>query len=650
MSDTALLNLGAWWLQAGALALAAAALAHVVRVDAPRARYAWWRVVLIACLALPVLQPWQPAAVMPLDGPSVARPAVEAAAPVSEVRAVPARMPPPSPAPVEWSLIATPILIGGALLRLAWIAAGLVRLRRVRRQGIETRLSESGQDLVQALHDAGADVRLVPALEQPVTFGVRNPVVLLPARLEVMPAGVQRAVLVHELWHVRRRDWLWSLCEEALRAILWFHPAIWYLVSQIQSAREEVVDELSIRSLNARRGYLEALLAFADAPAAYPAAPFIRRRQLFHRMMLITREGVMSSKRIVASCAGMAGALLLVGWYAGSTFPLTADATMLPPVVDEQPPRDPRPAATPSSLARESELADATATDPSNVKTWLELAKLQEQRGAVADAERTLRSALTATAGSREAARGLATFFYRQGDFENTMAVLEDLAARNPTDASGHQLVAAYYEEKARKDHSLTPGDRLHYIDAGIRATDRALAQEPDYVAALTYKTILLRARGALETDQTRRQTLIAQANTLHNRASELSRARRPAPPPAGAPPPPPPPPRPSQHYVIDGQRAVRVGGDIAAPAKIHHVAPIYPHAAQNAGVGGSVDIEIAVDTKGAVRSTFFKRSKPALDQAALDAVRQWRFEPTVVDGAAVPVLMMVTVDVGPDR
>ena len=83
MTETALLNLWAWSLQAGLLALAAGVLTRVILIDAPAARYAWWRGVLVICLALPVIQPWQPlglssiAAVAPaasaisLDGPGL---------------------------------------------------------------------------------------------------------------------------------------------------------------------------------------------------------------------------------------------------------------------------------------------------------------------------------------------------------------------------------------------------------------------------------------------------------------------------------------------------------------------------------------------------------------------------------------------------
>ena len=86
-----------------------------------------------------------------------------------------------------------------------------------------------------------------------------------------MPAGVQRAVLAHELWHVRRRDWAVGAVEETIRAAFWFNPAMGWLVSRVQSSREEVVDELTVLLTNARRTYLEALLAFADEPPLFPA-------------------------------------------------------------------------------------------------------------------------------------------------------------------------------------------------------------------------------------------------------------------------------------------------------------------------------------------------------------------------------------------
>jgi protein TonB len=87
------------------------------------------------------------------------------------------------------------------------------------------------------------------------------------------------------------------------------------------------------------------------------------------------------------------------------------------------------------------------------------------------------------------------------------------------------------------------------------------------------------------------------------------------------------------------------VGGNIKAPAKIQHVSPVYPPEAMNAGVAGMVILEVLIDVDGNVASAKVLRSVPLLDAAAMDAVKQWRFTPTLLNGAPVPVLMTVTVN-----
>ena len=101
-----------------------------------------------------------------------------------------------------------------------------------------------------------------------------------------------------------------------------------------------------------------------------------------------------------------------------------------------------------------------------------------------------------------------------------------------------------------------------------------------------------------------------------------------------------PPPPPPSAVRL-----PTRVGGVIQQPRKIVDVAPVYPRLAQTAGVGGIVIIEATIDEEGNVRDTRVIRSVPLLDAAAVAAVRQWRFTPTVLNGQAIPVLMTVTVN-----
>ena len=96
--------------------------------------------------------------------------------------------------------------------------------------------------------------------------------------------------------------------------------------------------------------------------------------------------------------------------------------------------------------------------------------------------------------------------------------------------------------------------------------------------------------------------------------------------------PPPPTPPKPVRLSAVD------------MPRKLHDVAPIYPEIARRTGVEGVVIIEAVIATDGGVRDARVLRSQPLLDRAALDAVRQWRYAPTRVNGVAVPVIVTVTV------
>jgi protein TonB len=81
------------------------------------------------------------------------------------------------------------------------------------------------------------------------------------------------------------------------------------------------------------------------------------------------------------------------------------------------------------------------------------------------------------------------------------------------------------------------------------------------------------------------------------------------------------------------------------APVKTTHVAPLYPVVARQTHIEGVVILEAVLDDQGRVESVRVLRSIPMLDQAAVDAVRQWRFTPALLNGQAVPVVMTVTVN-----
>jgi protein TonB len=91
--------------------------------------------------------------------------------------------------------------------------------------------------------------------------------------------------------------------------------------------------------------------------------------------------------------------------------------------------------------------------------------------------------------------------------------------------------------------------------------------------------------------------------------------------------------------------RPLRVGGNIKAPEKIAHVDPVYPEVAQAARVQGVVIVEARIEANGTVSDVKILRSIPLLDQAALEAVRQWVFRPPLLNGTPVPVIMTTVVN-----
>ncbi len=113
---------------------------------------------------------------------------------------------------------------------------------------------------------------------------------------------------------------------------------------------------------------------------------------------------------------------------------------------------------------------------------------------------------------------------------------------------------------------------------------------------------------------------------------------------PPGIMPPPPPSPRPAP---------VRIVGSLPPPHRWLHVAPVYPRAAREAGVKGTVILELVVGTDGVPGSAGglkgadgvrVLRSVPGLDEAAIYAARQWRYDPFFLNGVAVPFIITAAV------
>jgi len=271
--------------------IAAAALAALaVGLSLPTARLHYWRAVVALCLLLPAVPDVRS------PGPATVTFAIGAGA-LSPVAGAGESRGAPLAAALLW------IAAAGVIVRLLWLAAGVARLRQLRRRSQPATLTPELAELRAAVAPR-AVVHVTTDLTQPVTFGWRDPIVLLPPRFQTLGADAQRTVLCHELLHVRRRDWPGIVCEELIRAAFWFHPAMWWALEQVHLCREQVVDQHVMSRTPARRAYMDALLQFADAPeSARPAIAFLRRRHLTSRLRQLSKEPHMTRLRLVSALA-----------------------------------------------------------------------------------------------------------------------------------------------------------------------------------------------------------------------------------------------------------------------------------------------------------------------------------------------------------
>jgi TonB family protein len=279
-----------------------------------RAELIYWRGVVTVCLALPLV-PAVPYVAAGLDVVSL----VSTAAP-ARVAAHTARL-------VSHTTLVPLLLVAGTLVRTAWLAIGLIALRRLQSESTLATLDVDVHSLRDTLAPAAA-LRWHPTVTQPMTFGIRQPVVLLPRRLLDLSPAAQRAVVCHELLHVARRDWVWLLVEEAIRSFFWFHPAFWWAIGQIQLRREERVDELVVRLTDTRREYMSALVTLAETPAPWRTAlAFIRRRQLAARLARLGKHMPISIARLSITWAVLVAITGVTSLGTVSAMPLRREAT-----------------------------------------------------------------------------------------------------------------------------------------------------------------------------------------------------------------------------------------------------------------------------------------------------------------------------------
>ena len=326
-------NLWFYSLQTGILILVGGLLAWLLRLRAPGTLYFYWRLLMVFCLLLV----FQPRAPIPTPDPASIPSVVELVPNTTQST------------PIEGYAAASlypwmgALLVTGILLRLIWLGFGFYRLHRLKRKTAHHSLPEHLQLLEEDM-GISAQYRVSAEVAGPVTFGWLRPVIILPESFGQLGEDMQRAVVCHELLHVRRRDWLWNSVDELVRTLFWFHPAYHWLIRRVQMTREHVVDEQAVTLLGSRKTYLSSLLEIAKRASrtySLPAPLFLEECQLNRRVRLLLQlHEVKSSKtRTALSLASCFVLLAVTGWWSLSALPLSqppaARPTQFRTVVEE---------------------------------------------------------------------------------------------------------------------------------------------------------------------------------------------------------------------------------------------------------------------------------------------------------------------------
>jgi TonB family protein len=449
-----------------------------------------------------------------------------------------------------WALLAFWSL--GVVVNLAGLLVGFWRLHRLAARA--TRVSEGpwadAADALASDLDLRTPVRLLqsdrPALL--VTWGFFRPTVMLPAGAASWATDRIRAVLAHELAHVKRHDWIIQIGSELVRIANWFNPLVWLAAARLRLESERACDDAVVSLGVSGREYAEHLLALARQfgrarHESLPAVAVVPRPSNLEQRVRAMLNTQLSRRPItaVARLTTLAALLLValpIALFAQNTF-----ATMSGSVGD------------PSGAAMPGVIVVATDND-------------RHVRHQVRT-DGTGRFELVGLAQGNYSLRATLPGFET---FDEQLTLRGDDVHRDITLPLGTLMEAI----------SVTPGRGLELPGPGQRYKPRPVAE-----------------CGGAPRDSF---------------------------------------PRPR----IDG--AVRIGGQIRAPAKLRHVPPVYPDGSSS----GVVILRALIGPDGYVRETEVLRDpSAALSQAAVDAVKQWEFEPTLLNCVPVPVRMVVTVQFG---
>ncbi|HTS74587.1 MAG TPA: TonB family protein [Bryobacteraceae bacterium] len=608
--------------------------AALMRRRSAASRHLVWLAAAVALIALPLLSIWTPA--LRITTPAAIRAGVVAfqvnvidRGPDAAM-AVPGRIVAAQSkrgTRINWSPWIAAVWMLGTGIAIFEMLIGYAALWRLRRSA-------------KKLPGENADVRELARGAMPMTAGIWKPAVFLPREAAQWPEERRRAVLLHELAHIQRGDAAAQMIARLALAAYWWNPLEWSAWREFIKERERAADDVVLRAGIKASDYASHLVEIAramSAPAftgaAVAAVPSIRRSQLEGRLMAILdskRSRAAFSRRamwITAACAVAAIApLAAVHAQDNPAIPADVEAT----IRSAQSQRDPA-------------MLDKVAVAAEDRHNFALARK-------VLDAALQIRGKVSGTSSSQYGLgiMNLADLEVREHGLvasETLYAQAADLLANDPAAARVLMRLGEIAMAKKNLDQAADCFDRARLSApsdaamptmwlAEVRArqgnADQADAlfksavalADPDSINAgvilSTYASFLKKQGRADDA-----ANYVAQANKVYTSTTV-----------------------PPHHAKSATDGPFRIGDGVTAPRVISKVDPVYSGEARLAALSGTVTLSLIVGTDGMAHDIQVTRSLGLLlDDAAVDAVSQWKFAPGTRGGQPVPVIATIEVN-----
>jgi len=529
---------------------------------------------------------------------------------------------------VDWRVVTLAVWLLGVLAVVLRTVLGGVTVMRLSRRALPARAEVTSMVLQIRLQMGNCTEPRVLETEDattPMTWGIFHPVILLPAAVAGGDEGRLRAVLLHEMAHVARRDYLLHLLGQAACALYWFHPLVWLSRREALRLRERASDDV-VLGLGVRPSdYASSLVHLSrslTAPRLCASLGITRCSNLENRVQAILdprlRRGRLTAGAVLVTFV-LASALVSV---VGSLQPALAEIPALPlpaPLRAALPAfaLTPSPAPAIQAAIPGSDLATVEAQAAAAAKAYnFELAlslylKAAEMTKAIASDNSPQYAAALTRLGAL--CRSWDRWDQAHGYYSQALAILERVFGPTYT---GLAEPLSFLAMEAEINKDLPQAESLYQ-----RVLD--LHQSPpgrETALAMMSKARVLRGLG---------RDGEASAVEQEVQASQVS-ATITAPISANP----------------DASGVHRVGAGVSTPVLIYKMEPGYSREARLMKFQGAVALMIVVGVDGipgdisVVRSLGF-----GLDEKAVEAVRQWRFKPGTKDGVPVRVSAQIEVN-----